>query len=99
MVILVATDRDILVMDGRDRVSGGPWDTHELAVHRNAPDSLRVSAGDGYFESDDVGATWRSPSAGLGVGYLRSVAIDPEQPAVVVVSASSRPQSIVGNRS
>jgi hypothetical protein len=61
----------------RDRVAGGPWDTHELAVHRNAPDTLRVAAGDGYFESDDAGATWRSPSTGLEVGYLRSVAIDP----------------------
>src|ERR671911_197040 len=74
-----------------DRVAGGPWDTHELAVHRNAPDTLRVSAGDGYFESDDAGATWRSPSTGLEVGYLRSVAIDPGQPQVVVVSASSGP--------
>jgi len=77
----------------RDRVPGGPWDTHELAVHHNAPDTLRVSAGDGYFESDDAGATWRSPSDGLEVGYLRSVAIDPDQPEVVVVSASSRPHS------
>ena len=75
----------------RDRVPGGPWDTHELAVHRNAPDTLRVAAGDGYFESDDAGATWRSPSAGLDVGYLRSVAIDPDQPDVVVISASSGP--------
>ena len=77
----------------RDRVPGGPWDTHELAVHPNAPDTLRVSAGDGYFESDDAGATWRSPSAGLEVGYLRSVAIDPEDPDVVIVSASSGPHS------
>jgi photosystem II stability/assembly factor-like uncharacterized protein len=77
----------------RDRVPGGPWDTHELAVHRSAPDTLRVSAGDGYFESDNAGTTWRSPSAGLEVGYLRSVAIDPEQPDVVVVSASSGPHS------
>ena len=46
----------------RDRVTGGPWDTHELAVHRNAPNALRVSAGDGYFESEDAGVTWRSPS-------------------------------------
>jgi photosystem II stability/assembly factor-like uncharacterized protein len=76
-----------------DRVPGGPWDTHELAIHPKAPDTLRVSAGDGYFESDDAGATWRSPSAGLEVGYLRSVAIDPEQPEVVVVSASSGPYS------
>lgn len=77
----------------RDRVASGPWDTHELAVHRDAPDSLRVAAGDGYFESDDGGASWRSPRAGLDVGYLRSVAIDPGDPNVVVVSASSGPHS------
>jgi len=77
----------------RDRVPGGPWDTHELAIHHRAPDTLRVSAGDGYFESDDAGATWHSPTAGLEVGYLRSVAIDPEQPEVVVISASSGPHS------
>jgi hypothetical protein len=77
----------------RDRVPGGPWDTHELAIHPQTPDTLRVSAGDGYFESDDAGATWRSPSTGLEVGYLRSVAIDPARPDVVVVSASSGPYS------
>jgi ligand-binding sensor domain-containing protein len=77
----------------RDRVAGGPWDTHELAVHPDAPETLRVSAGDGYFESHDAGATWRSPSAGLDVGYLRSVTIDPGDPNMVVVSASSGPYS------
>jgi photosystem II stability/assembly factor-like uncharacterized protein len=77
----------------RDRVAGGPWDTHELAVHGDAPESLRVSAGDGYFESDDGGATWRSPREGLEVGYLRSVAIDPGAPDVVLVSASGGPHS------
>jgi hypothetical protein len=77
----------------RDRAPGGPQDTHELAIHHKLPDTLRVSAGDGYFESDDAGATWRSPSAGLDVAYLRSVAIDPEQPEVVVVSAASSPHS------
>ena len=76
-----------------DRVPGGPWDTHELAIHHSAADVLRVSAGDGYFESNDAGATWQSPSAGLEVGYLRSVAIDPEQPDAIVVSASSGPHS------
>jgi photosystem II stability/assembly factor-like uncharacterized protein len=77
----------------RDRVPGGPWDTHELAIHPKAPNGLRVSAGDGYFESDDGGTTWRSPRTGLEVGYLRSVTIDPGQPEVVVVSASSGPYS------
>ena len=77
----------------RDRVPGGPRDTHELAIHHKVPATLRVSAGDGYFESHDAGITWRSPSAGLEVEYLRSVAIDPEQPEVVIVSASSGPHS------
>jgi photosystem II stability/assembly factor-like uncharacterized protein len=77
----------------RDRVPGGPWETHELAIHHQAPDTLRVSAGDGYFESDDGGRTWRSPDAGPDVGYLRSVAIDPGDPNIVVISASSGPRS------
>jgi hypothetical protein len=77
----------------RDRVPGGPWDTHELAVHPDAPEHLRVSAGDRYFESADGGATWEAPREGLEVGYLRSVAIDPGRPEVVVVSASSRPRT------
>jgi len=77
----------------RDRVPHGPWDTHELAIHHNAPNTLRVSAGDGYFESEDGGATWRSPSAGLEVFYMRSVAINPAQPDDVVVSGASGPRS------
>ncbi|MBW3554096.1 MAG: hypothetical protein KY466_11320 [Gemmatimonadetes bacterium] len=77
----------------RDRVPGGPYDTHELAVHPDAPDTLRVSAGDGYYESPDAGATWTSPDDGLEVGYLRSVAIDPGDPEVVLISAASGPRT------
>lgn len=76
-----------------DRVADGPYDTHELAIHPAEPDRLRVAAGDGYFESRDGGGTWGSPEAGLEVTYLRSVAIDPGDPSVVVVSASSGPRS------
>ncbi len=72
-----------------DRVPDGPYDTHELAVHPKRPDTLRVAAGDGYLESEDGGATWTSPDRGLEVDYLRSVAIDPGDPEVVVVSAAS----------
>jgi photosystem II stability/assembly factor-like uncharacterized protein len=77
----------------RDRVAGGPWDTHELAIHPEEPERLRVSAGDGYFESPDGGMTWEAPREGLEVGYLRSVAIDQGRPDVVVVSAASRPRT------
>lgn len=73
----------------RDRVREGPYDTHELTVHPDAPDVLRVSAGDGYYESHDGGDTWSAPDDGLEVGYLRSVAIDPGDPEVVVVSAAT----------
>jgi photosystem II stability/assembly factor-like uncharacterized protein len=95
----VAVEAGALVMtpDGgrswRDRVPGGPYDTHELALHPAAPDTLRVAAGDGYYESEDGGVTWSSPGEGLDVGYLRSVAIDPGDPGTVVVSASSRPRT------
>jgi photosystem II stability/assembly factor-like uncharacterized protein len=75
-----------------DRLPGGPYDTHELAIHPAAPDTLRAAAGDGWYESTDGGATWTSPDAGLDVGYLRSVAIDPGGPDVVLVSASSAPR-------
>ncbi|MDX1577974.1 MAG: hypothetical protein R3266_05795, partial [Gemmatimonadota bacterium] len=77
----------------RDRVPGGPRDTHELAIHPDAPATLRVSAGDGYFESHDGGESWAQPQEGLDVRYLRSVAIDPGDDGVVLVSAASRPRS------
>ncbi len=77
----------------QDRVAGGPWDTHELAVHRDAPGHLRIAAGDGYFESPDGGRSWTRPGDGLGAPYLRSVAVDPGDPGVVLVSGASRPRS------
>lgn len=76
-----------------DRVPGGPYDTHEIAIHPDRPETLRISAGDGYYESGDGGDTWRQPEEGLEVGYLRSVAVDPGDPDVVVVSAASHAHS------
>lgn len=87
----------ISTLDGgatwQDRVHGGPYDTHELDIHPDAPASLRSAAGDGYFESHDGGTIWASPDSGLDVGYLRSVATDPGDPDTVVVSAASQPRS------
>lgn len=77
----------------QDRVPGGPYDTHELAIHPAAPETLRVSAGDGYLESHDGGAGWTRPAEGLEVGYLRSVTVDPGDPETVLVSAASSPRS------
>jgi photosystem II stability/assembly factor-like uncharacterized protein len=77
----------------RDRVRTGPYDTHELAIHRRAPDVLRSAAGDGYYESQDGGATWSSPHNGLDVGYMRSIAIDAERPDVVLIAGATGPFS------
>lgn len=88
---LVSTDDD--GQSWRDRVPGGPYDTHELAIHPDRPETLRVSAGDGYFESHDGGRSWAEPEDGLDVRYLRSVAIDPGDSDTVVVSAASRPRT------
>lgn len=77
----------------KDRPRVAPYDTHELAIHPDRPDFLRVAAGDGYWESEDGGGSWRSPEDGLEVTYLRSVAIDPGDPGVVVASAASHPHS------
>lgn len=77
----------------KDRAPEGPRDTHELAIHRERPGTLRVAAGDGYFESEDGGGTWTAPERGLEARYLRSVAIAPGDPDVVLVSAASRPRS------
>jgi len=79
-----------------DRVPGGPYDTHELAVHAGAPHVLRSAAGDGYFESRNGGARWTSPGQGLAVDYLRSVAIDPGDSEVTVVSAAPHPRVAYG---
>jgi photosystem II stability/assembly factor-like uncharacterized protein len=76
----------------QDRVAGGPFDTHELAVHPSPPHHLRVAAGDGYYQSRDGGRSWEAPMDGLDVTYLRSVAILPGDPGVTLVSGASGPK-------
>lgn len=81
-----------------DRVPDGPWDTHTLLVHPNAPDRLYAAAGDGfmrpgagYVESHDAGASWQRQGEGLRHHYLWGAAVDPADPETVIVSAASSP--------
>jgi photosystem II stability/assembly factor-like uncharacterized protein len=76
----------------RDRVPGGPRDTHTLATHPAAPNRLYSAAGDGYFESRDGGDTWQRPDDGLRHGYLWSLAVDPADPEALVVTAATGPR-------
>lgn len=77
----------------RDRVRGGPYDTHTAATHPLAPGRIYSAAGDGYFESTDAGDSWRSPEDGLEHLYLVDVAVDPADPDTVIVSTTDGPGS------
>lgn len=72
----------------RDRVPGGPRDTHTLAAHPNAPGRLYSAAGDGYFESTDSGDTWRRISDGLNHQYCWSVAVSIGDPDTILLTSS-----------
>jgi photosystem II stability/assembly factor-like uncharacterized protein len=77
----------------RDRVRGGPYDTHMAVTHPLAPGRIYSAAGDGYFESTDAGDSWKSPEDGLKHRYLVDVAVDPADPDTVIVSATDGPGS------
>lgn len=77
----------------RDRVPGGPRDTHTLAAHASAPGRLYSAAGDGYFESLDEGDTWSRVMEGLEHGYCWSVAVSRSDPDTVLLSASKGPRA------
>lgn len=95
--LFVAIEAGALVhsLDGgqtwEDRVPGGPYDTHTLGLHARASGRLWSAAGDGYFESDDGGATWRRPREGLAHGYVWGLALDSGDPETVLVSAAPSP--------
>lgn len=81
-----------------DRVPDGPFDTHTLRMHPQAPNRLYSAAGDGlrspgrgYSESYDGGKSWQRPDEGLRHHYLWGLAIEPADPNTVLVSASPSP--------
>jgi photosystem II stability/assembly factor-like uncharacterized protein len=93
--VYVAIEAGALVQshdDGKtwkDKVEGGPYDTHTLATHNKMPGQLYSAAGDGYFESYDYGQTWKRLVSGLDdYNYLLGLAVDSGDPKTVVVSAS-----------
>jgi photosystem II stability/assembly factor-like uncharacterized protein len=73
-----------------DKVKDGPYDTHTLRTHKQAPQRLYSAAGDGYFESQDYGNTWHKSVKGLGNHtYLYGVAVNSANPQNILVSAAS----------
>jgi photosystem II stability/assembly factor-like uncharacterized protein len=76
-----------------DHAQGARRDTHTIATHPAAPDRVYAAAGDGYAVSRDRGDSWEYPQAGLDHRYVWSVAVGPNDPESVVVSAATGARS------
>ncbi len=75
-----------------DRMPGSQPDSHTLRTPEAAPGYVYEAAGGGFAESFDGGDTWRGDDAGLRWHYLWGLAVDPDDPTTVVVSASPGPR-------
>jgi len=82
-----------------DRVPGSPRDLHTFALHPDDPGRIYgangfgfIFPGFGYVESRDGGETWSKPNEGLDHQYLWGLAVDPDDPDCVLVSASQSPE-------
>jgi photosystem II stability/assembly factor-like uncharacterized protein len=71
-----------------DRRPGGPYDTHTLVVHPRETGRLYSAAGDGYFESTTSGVEWERREDGLRHHYVHGLAVEPDDPETIVISAS-----------
>jgi hypothetical protein len=92
--LLVAIEAGALVQSRdsgatwQDRVPGGPYDSHTVHIHPARPERIVSAAGDGFFESDDGGTTWRRPMEGLPWGYCWGLAVDTDDPDTLVMSVA-----------
>jgi hypothetical protein len=71
-----------------DRRPGGPYDTHTLVVHPHETGRLYSAAGDGYFESTTSGVNWERREDGLRHHYVYGLAVEPDDPETILISAS-----------
>lgn len=76
-----------------DRVGTGRRDTHTMATHPEVPNRAWAAAGDGFAVTDDRGDSWSYPQSGLDHRYCWSVAVDPNDPERLLLSAATGPRS------
>jgi hypothetical protein len=86
--LMRSTDRGETWQDHRP---GAQRDVHSLAWHPAEPGWAYEAGGGGAAWSDDGGETWRPADEGRDRNYTWSVAVDPEDPALWYVSASTGP--------
>lgn len=72
-----------------DRKPGSQFDCHSMAIPAAAPDRLYEAAGGGVAISLDRGETWQAADEGMDRHYAWAVAVDPVDPDLCYVSAST----------
>jgi BNR/Asp-box repeat len=82
----------------QDHRPGAQRDVHSLAWHPSASGRAYEAGGGGAAWSDDGGETWHPADEGRDRHYTWSVAVDPEDPGLWYVSASTGPYAAHGAR-
>jgi photosystem II stability/assembly factor-like uncharacterized protein len=81
-----------------DHRPGAQRDVHSLAWHPRVEGRAYEAGGGGAAWSEDCGATWREADEGRDRHYTWSVAVDPDDPELWYVSASTGPFAAHGGR-
>src|SRR4029453_1556276 len=81
-----------------DHRPGAQRDVHSLAWHPAVRDRAYEAGGGGAALSVDAGVTWQPADEGRDRHYTWSVAVDPEDPDLWYVSASTGPFAAHGGR-
>src|ERR671924_283562 len=82
----------------QDHRPGAQRDVHSLAWHPRAEGRAYEAGGGGAAFSVDAGESWRSADDGLDRRYTWAVAVDPDDPELWYVSASTGPFAAHGGR-
>lgn len=74
-----------------DHAAGAQADVHSLAWHPHVPGRAYEAGGGGAALSDDAGVSWLPADEGRDRHYTWSVAVDPDDPELWYLSASTGP--------
>jgi hypothetical protein len=75
----------------QDRRPGAALDVHSLAWHPRVEGRAYEAGGDGAAWSEDAGDSWRRADEGRDRHYTWALAVDPDDPELWYVSASTGP--------
>jgi photosystem II stability/assembly factor-like uncharacterized protein len=81
----------------RTRDGGETWeaikdgleeDVHQVATHPLQPQRVYAATADGFYLSEDEGATWQRRNEDMTNLYCRGIAIHPQNPDIILLSGS-----------